>query len=136
MLNSNTATPIVFPKQTFTYTVEMTEDRCVASDQVTVRVVDFVTLNAGRDTTICLTDTMQLFPSGDGLKFTWTATPSSYISDQQAKKSFYNPYRKYKLSCYKARIGSCFAEDDLSVRTVPILLLMRGRMQQFVTMIP
>ncbi|MFN0033080.1 MAG: gliding motility-associated C-terminal domain-containing protein [Flavobacteriales bacterium] len=39
---ANTATPVSTPLENITYTVEATDGECVASTQVTVRVVDFV----------------------------------------------------------------------------------------------
>jgi hypothetical protein len=72
ILDENTPTPSVWPKTTTTYTVTLNENGCVNTDNVRVRVVDFVTLDAGVDSTICLTDTILLNPKTDGLKFEWT----------------------------------------------------------------
>ena len=118
IFNTNTATPTVYPKTTTTYTVKMTENRCVTTEQIKVRVVDTVTLEAGADTTICLTDTVQLFPAGDGLQYTWTATPSAYFDRTDVR----NPYTAPEFAANYhviARIGKCMAEDDFDVRTVP-----------------
>lgn len=125
IINSNTATPIVYPKITTTYEVKMTENRCVTSDQVRVRVVDFVTLDAGNDTTICTTDTVQLLPQSDALQYSWTATPSAYFDNSQTKNPFTSPTF---TSTYHvlAKIGNCSAEDEFTVRTVPYPVVMAG----------
>jgi hypothetical protein len=118
IISSNTATPIVYPKLTTTYKVKMTENRCVASGEIKVRVVDSVTLYAGNDTTICLTDTIQLRPSGDGLQYLWTSTPVAYFMDARVRNPFTLPLA---LTTYHviANIGRCVKEDELNVRTVP-----------------
>lgn len=119
IFDGQTGTPTVFPKTTTTYTVTMTEDRCTTTEDVRVRVVDFVTLDAGTDTTICATDTLQLWPGGDGLQFNWTATPDAYFSDRQARNPFTTPASATSVYRVEASIGSCSAEDALTVHTVP-----------------
>ena len=118
IINTTSATPLVFPKMTTTYTVTMTENRCVTTGDIQVRVVDRVTLYAGNDTTICTTDTFRLLPSGDGLKFTWTATPTAYFDDPNSRSPMTRPLVNTNYHVI-ARIGSCFSEDDLNVVTIP-----------------
>lgn len=125
ILNSNTSNPVVYPKQTTTYTVKMTENRCVTTDEIKVRVVDFVSLDAGVDTTICTTDTIRLNPVSDGLKFNWTATPAAYFDDPETRNALTSPVTNTTYHVV-ARIGSCFSEDDFSVRTVPYPISMAG----------
>ncbi len=118
LINETSATPTVFPDRTTTYTVTMTENRCVIAGDIRVRVVSFVTLNAGSDSTICTTDTIQLNPLGDGLKFTWTANPAAFIDDANIRMPKTQPLENTNYHVI-ARIGKCFAEDDINVRTVP-----------------
>jgi gliding motility-associated-like protein len=125
IINSTSATPVVYPKVTTTYKVTMTENRCVATSDIRVQVVDFVTLNAGSDTTICTTDTFQLLPSGDGLRYTWTATPNAYFDDPNTRSPFTRPFSNTSYHVI-ARIGKCFNEDDLNVRTVPYPQVLAG----------
>lgn len=124
-VNTNTATPTVKPDRTTKYTVTMTENSCVATDEINVSVVDSVTLNAGRDTTICTTDTIQLFPATDGLRFTWTSTPSAYIDDPTSKNPFTRPLVNTTYNI-EARIGTCVAQKALDVRTVPYPIVNAG----------
>lgn len=119
IFNQQTASPTVYPKSTTTYTVTMTEDRCTATQDVRVRVVDFVTLNAGADTTICATDSLQLRPGGDGLQFNWTATPGAYFDDPQSRNPITLPLAGTSVYQVEASIGKCSATDALTVRTVP-----------------
>lgn len=125
IVRANTPTPTVRPQRTTVYTVTMTEKQCVATDQVNVRVVSFVTLNAGNDTTICLTDTIQLKPASDGLRYTWTPNPSAFLDDATAKNPFTVPAGNTTYHV-EARIGSCTAEDEIAVRTVPYPLVLAG----------
>jgi PKD repeat protein len=116
--NENTPTPLVWPKITTTYTVTLNENGCVNTDNVRVRVVDFVTLDAGADSTICLTDTVQLHPQTDGLKFEWTSNIPGYIDNPNVKQPWVAPSTNTTYHVV-AHIGKCFAEDNVSMRTIP-----------------
>ena len=116
LINGNSATPLVFPKRTTTYQVTLNENGCVSNDVVRVRVVDFVTLDAGADTTICLTDTVQLRPITDGLQFSWS--PASSLNNSTVKNPLATPTSTttYQL---RASIGKCSTTDNVTLKTVP-----------------
>lgn len=116
--DENTATPLVWPKKTTWYTVTLNENGCINNDSVRVRVVDFVTLNAGADSTICLTDTIQLKPQTDGLKFEWSANVPGYISSTTVKQPFVQPASTTTYQVV-AHIGKCSATDNITIRTIP-----------------
>jgi hypothetical protein len=79
-----------------------------------------VTLDAGSPSTICLTDTVQLNPTTDGLKFTWTTNPTpSPISDTKVKRPYVAPTAVNTTYTLLAEIGKCSIIDDVSIRTVP-----------------
>jgi PKD repeat protein len=126
ILNPTSADPIVYPGKTNSYYVSMTQDRCVASDTVQVRVVDHVTLFAGNDTTICRTDTIQLNPQSDGLRFTWTSAPLARFSNIDEKAPLTSPFGNSTDYHVVATIGSCSAADDINVFTVPYPLISAG----------
>ncbi|AXY77831.1 hypothetical protein D3H65_29280 [Paraflavitalea soli] len=120
ILRTNTPDPLVFPKTTTTYHVQLDENGCISEDTVQVRVVPVVTLELGGPITICLTDTIQLRPAGDGLKFTWSTNPSpSPISDITAKNPLVSPTDQFTTYSVVAEIGKCSSRDDVQVRTVP-----------------
>lgn len=120
MLRSNTPDPLVFPKTTTTYKVQLDENGCVNEDSVRVRVVAVVTLELGNPLTICRTDTIQLQPLTDALKFTWTTNPSpSPISDVHARNPLVSPTDEFTTYSVLAEIGKCSARDDVQVKTVP-----------------
>lgn len=120
ILRTNTPDPLVFPKTTTTYTVQLDENGCVSTDTVRVRVVPVVTLNAGPDNIICLTDTVQLSPVTDGLKFTWSTTPSpSPINDIHARNPLVSPTDQFTTYSVLAEIGKCSSRDELQIKAVP-----------------
>jgi PKD repeat protein len=114
--NQNTATPSVYPKTTTYYTVQLDDRGCINHDSIRVRVVDFVTLSAPLDTTICLTDSVTLRPSGDGLQFTWT--PPATLNNPNIKNPVARP-TSTTMYYVTAHIGKCSALDSVRVRTVP-----------------
>jgi PKD repeat protein len=125
ILDENTPTPLVWPKTTTTYTVTLNENGCVNTDNVRVRVVDFVTLDAGADSTICLTDTFRLNPQTDGLRFEWTGSLPGYISDANIKQPWVSPTGTTTYHVV-AHIGKCWAEDVVTYRTIPYPIARAG----------
>ncbi|MGZ8553837.1 MAG: PKD domain-containing protein [Chitinophagaceae bacterium] len=116
MVNANTATPTVNPTTTTTYTVQLDDQGCVNSDTVRVRVVRVVTTRAMADTTICLTDSVQLNITSDGLRHEWTPTASLNDPTLQNPMALPTGTTNYQVT---ARIGSCTATENILVRTVP-----------------
>jgi hypothetical protein len=123
--NENTADPNVWPKTTTYYTVTLNENGCINKDSVRVRVVDFVTLFAGADSTICLTDTIQLKPQTDGLKFEWSANVPGYISSATVKEPFVKPASNTTYHVI-AHIGKCSATGDVDISTIPYPIARAG----------
>ncbi len=117
MVNANTATPTVNPTTTTTYTVQLDQEGCVNTDTVRVRVVRVVTTRPMSDTTICLTDSVQLNIISDGLKYQWT--PVASLNDPTLQNPIAVPTDAITNYQVISRIGSCTATDDITVRTVP-----------------
>jgi CHU_C Type IX secretion signal domain/PKD domain len=116
IINANTATPLVFPKTTTNYTVTLNENGCINTDVVKVRVVDYVTLDAGPDTTICLTDPVTLQPGGDGLKYSWS--PAATLNNPNIKNPVARPLQTTTYTT-TASIGKCNATDNVTITTIP-----------------
>jgi PKD repeat protein len=125
ILNANTATPLVYPKTTTTYQVTLNENGCVNTANVRVRVVDHVTLDAGPDSTICLTDTIRLHPQSDGLKFEWSSNVPGNISDPHIKQPWVKPTTTTTFHVI-AYIGKCSAADDVTIRAIPYPIARAG----------
>lgn len=117
IFNENTATPSVYPKTTTDYIVTLNDRGCINRDTVKVRVVDFVTLSAPIDTTICLTDSVVLRPTTDGLKFLWS--PAATLDDPTKMNPVAVPVDPVTEYAVTASIGKCNASDTVIVRTVP-----------------
>ncbi|MEO6683310.1 MAG: PKD domain-containing protein [Ginsengibacter sp.] len=113
----NSFNPVVSPKTTTTYYATLFESPgCVAKDSVKVNVVDRVSLQTGKDTIICLTDTVRINTISNGLHYTWT--PSNTLSDPKAKSPLASPSATTTYTV-TAHIGKCSATDDITIRTVP-----------------
>ncbi len=114
--DANTANPVVRPTTTTRYQVQLDDNGCLNQDTVRVRVVDFVTLAARPDTIICLTDSVQLYATGDGLQYQWfpaAAFDNPTVPNPRVKPSGTTSYQ------VTATIGGCSATDDVRVITVP-----------------
>jgi len=115
--NQSSFTPLVSPKVPTTYFATLIErPGCTATDSVRVNVVSSVALNAGNDTTICLTDTTRLNPIGNGLHYVWT--PASTLNSGTDKNPLAIPVTDTKYHVV-ASIGKCNAADDVTIRIVP-----------------
>lgn len=118
IINANTATPTVNPNTTTTYVVRLDDNGCLNSDSVRVRVVNFVTLQAMPDTTICQGDTIGLRVISDGLQYSWTAVSPNQVYNPLAP----NPQvMTMNTAAYNvtARIGSCTASESITVTAIP-----------------
>ncbi len=123
ILLANTSNPLVFPKTTTWYKIQLDDNGCINNDSVRVRVVDHVTLNARTDTTFCAGDGVQLGANTDGLQFLWS--PNLNLNNATILNPIANPpiTTTYKLT---ARIGNCSATDDVKVYVVPYPLVNAG----------
>ena len=117
IVNANSPTPTVSPPITTWYHVNLNDNGCINNDSVRVRVVNAVTLFARGDTTICLTDAVQLSAQTDGLTFQWT--PAGTLNDPTVVNPIATPVDPITDYTIQAFIGSCSATDVVRVRTVP-----------------
>jgi gliding motility-associated-like protein len=115
-VDANTADPSVTPITTTSYFVQLDDQGCINKDTVQVRVVDFVTLKANKDSVICAGDAVQLGATTDGLKFNWT--PSNQVNDPSLLNAITAPTSTttYQIT---ATIGHCSATDDMTITTIP-----------------
>jgi gliding motility-associated-like protein len=116
--NVNSFTPLVSPDVTTTYTANYSDAYgCKASDPVTVKVVNNVTLFAAADTTICRTDTVRLRTTSDALHYTWT--PAATLNDATLPNPIATPVNQSTTYHVLASIGKCSAQEDIVITTVP-----------------
>ena len=115
--STNTANPLVSPDVPTKYYVTLTSaPGCVNRDSVFVDVRAGVTLNAGPDTTICLTDSIRFNISSDGLQYQWT--PNATIGNPTLKNPSARPNGTTTYTV-RSSIGSCSATDNITVFTTP-----------------
>lgn len=117
IFNAGTATPTVYPTSTTTYTVSLNDRGCVARDTLRVNVLDFITVDAGRDTTICRGDPITLRPITAGLSFSWS--PSITLSDSSIRNPLATPTDSITVYRVIANLGKCQDTDTVTIRTVP-----------------
>jgi gliding motility-associated-like protein len=115
IINPNTANPTVAPVVTTWYYVNLNENGCINNDSVRVRVVDFVTLRAMNDTTICRGDAISLGAVSDGLAFSWTPVANLNNPNIINPVAVTNNTTTYSVT---AIIGGCNASDQVVVTTV------------------
>ena len=117
MVGANTFNPVVFPLDTTIYRVTLSDRGCVANDSIVVNVLDFITVDAGPDKTICRTDSVVLTPITQALQFQWSPTTRMLNSSQR------NPtvYPIDSITTYQviANLGKCQDSDIVTVTTAP-----------------
>lgn len=108
----------VSPDRTTDYVVSLTTvPGCTSRDTVKVNVVSFVTLEAGEGFTMCLTDSVQLKPFSNGLRYEWE--PAATMNDPTAKEPYIKPVDPTTVYRVTSYIGKCAASDQLVVKAVP-----------------
>lgn len=116
LLNPNTATPLAFPKDTTTYIVSVNDDGCINTDSIKVNVLDYITVELPRDTTICQFDSITLRPVSHGLGYSWE--PPVQFNNPRIKYPKVAPASSMELKV-QANLGGCTARDSMFVKVVP-----------------
>jgi gliding motility-associated-like protein len=119
MISSTTgASPLVSPDRPTKYYATLTSaPGCVNIDSVFVDVKNFVTVNAGNDTTICLTDSIRFNAMGDGLTFSWS--PAAGLENPNSRNAIAKPVANSTTYIVTTNIGKCQSSDNIIVSTVP-----------------
>ncbi|MEO7529864.1 MAG: PKD domain-containing protein [Sediminibacterium sp.] len=84
LLNSNTVTPVAGPVKTTSYILTVKDTSyCpkTVSDTVVVKVIQPINLDAGKDTSVTIGQTLQLFAKGADTSFGYQWTPSVFLSN-------------------------------------------------------
>jgi gliding motility-associated-like protein len=116
IVNAGSANPVVFPKDTMVYVVELNESGCRNKDSIRVNVLDYITVTANADTAICRTDSINLSVTSHALSFQWE--PSEGLNDATTKNPGAAPFTTttYQVT---ANLGKCQAKDSVTVRVSP-----------------
>jgi gliding motility-associated-like protein len=113
---ANTPNPLVYPNTTTNYAVRLDQGGCINNDTVKVNVVSFVSLQVRSDTTICLTDSVRLSATGNGLSYTWS--PNATIGNPDIPNPNVRPQETTRYTVI-SRIGKCAATGSILVTTIP-----------------
>ncbi|HTI10485.1 MAG TPA: PKD domain-containing protein [Puia sp.] len=116
IINAGSANPIVYPKDTTVYTVTVTQNGCVGTDSITVNVLDFITVSLPADTTMCLSDSIQLRPVSYALKYAWS--PGTALSDSTIKYPNAAPSGDITY-LVTANLGKCQDKASIHVKVFP-----------------
>ncbi len=115
--NQNVASPKVSPDIPSTYYVKVIDGfKCVNTDSVFVDVKQFVTIDAGNDTTICRGDAVNLQPVSDALSYSWT--PAATLDNKNLKSPTATPVNTTTYTVI-GNIGKCQSIDVVTVNVVP-----------------
>lgn len=114
--NLNIPNPLVSPKDTTTYIVTVNDKGCVNTDSIRVNVISKVLLDAGADTTICRTDSIQLLPNTNALYFQWS--PATSLSSASIKNPRAAPLSDVQYQVVGS-VGKCSALDFINIKVVP-----------------
>ncbi len=118
IINLTSSDPVVFPKQTTTYSVSVIDPGgCVNKDSVKVNVLNSITVNAGADTSICRTDSVTLRAEGSGLQYKWKPL-SGLITNPAIKNPIARPDTTTTY-IVTANLGKCEATDAIQVKVTP-----------------
>jgi gliding motility-associated-like protein len=124
--NVNSPNPLVSPDVPTTYFVTLTDaSGCSNKDSVFVDVTRLVTIDAGKDTTICRTDGVLINTTSNALHYTWT--PSTYLSSDTAKSPFANPLVSVVTYQVIGNVGKCQAAANIKITTLPYPPAYAGR---------
>ena len=116
IIDPNSSTPLVYPKETTTYLVNLNDLGCINTDSVKVNVISSVFVDIGQDTSICLTDSFQLHPNTNALYFNWS--PVDGISTYTVRDPFVRPLNNIAYHV-TASVGKCVASDDINIKVAP-----------------
>jgi len=115
--DQNSSSPLVSPDIPTKYYVAFSDPYgCKGDDSIFVDVKHFVTLNAGADTSICLTDAIVLNPVSDALYYKWT--PSVTLNNDTLKAPTATPTDNITYFLV-ASIGKCQATDSVNIKVTP-----------------
>jgi gliding motility-associated-like protein len=116
IINPTNTNPLVYPTDTTTYYVTLTDNGCIANDSIKVNVLKFISVDAGLDTGICKTDTIRLRPVSDALSYKWIASSGVFVDS--VKYPYVSPLLTTKYYVV-ANLGKCQANDSVTVRVAP-----------------
>jgi len=123
IVGANTSSPLVFPKDITRYIVTLNDNGCTNTDTVTVNVLPFIRVNAGKDSVICATDAIQLATVSQALGYLWTASSGEAVADIKSPLIKPSVNTSYYVT---ANLGKCQHTDTVNINVVPYPVAMAG----------
>jgi gliding motility-associated-like protein len=123
--NITSPNPLVSPDVPTKYFAKLTDAfGCSSIDSVFVNVKQFVSINAGGDTSVCIGDAFKLNLTSDAIGYKWT--PSIGLNSDVIKNPIATPLvtTLYKVS---GNIGKCETQADILVTVAPIPIPNAGK---------
>jgi gliding motility-associated-like protein len=123
IIGPQSASTYVFPKKTTSYIATLNANGCINSDTATVKVLDNITVVAGKDLSICIGDSIQLNPISQAISYIWS--PIKGLSSETAKYPYASPNSNTKYFV-TASLGKCEAKDSVYVSVYPYPIVNAG----------
>ncbi|MFY7965828.1 MAG: PKD domain-containing protein [Chitinophagaceae bacterium] len=117
ILNTTSPNPLTFPKDTTLYILTVTDNGCINKDTVKVNVLDFITVDAGINSNICLTDGFKMQTNSFALGYSWS--PSLTLNDSTLKYPTATPTQAVTTYYVKANLGKCQDQDSVTLFAFP-----------------
>ncbi|TFF37976.1 gliding motility-associated C-terminal domain-containing protein [Mucilaginibacter psychrotolerans] len=116
--DANVASPIASPDATTVYTVTVTgANGCSNTEQVTVKVVDRPTADAGKDKKIFQGQSVKLDGSSTGEVLSYSWSPTDYLDDPNSATPTASPMEDITYTLTVTSLNNCFtAQDEVFVR--------------------
>ena len=124
IIDANTATPVVYPKDSTTYYVKMTDGACSNTDSVKVNVIKILRVQLEADTAICASDSILLRANSPALAYSWS--PATGLSDPNIKSPKAAPLSQTQYTV-TANLGKCQDKDSIIIRVSPYPIANAGR---------
>ena len=95
----------------------VTDRGCINKDSIKVNVLDFITVDAGVNSNVCLTDTFKMQPISYALGYEWLVA-TDFINPL-VKNALVIPKQKVNKYYVKANLGKCQDNDSITLFTFP-----------------
>lgn len=117
--NATVSNPVVYPFDTTIYTLVVRDKQCIDSVQLTINVIDSVTLRLPGEVKLCATDSIQLQPLSDALYFAWRELGDMVsLSSNNIKDPTVAPLQSTTY-VVTASVGHCNATAQTNVLVSP-----------------
>ncbi len=110
------ANPIANPSSTIIYTVEARNGSCVGTDSLTIQVIPLPNVNAGKDTSVCIGNSITLNVSGANA-YNWT--PNIGLNNTLSNSPLCTP-TSTTMYYVTGSNGACSVTDSILVTVYPI----------------